>query len=202
MLKSKALKEGALKSYAGDGEKRSKLYDWWIESKIADWWYNTSWKYFGNPIFQIKRLYQWYVKVFRYDYDFDGHCLFAIIEYKLIRIEKSLIKGHAIQEDVDMKALRLAIKLARRLKDDSYQEAFWDRHERKWGKMKTWFEPCTDRPSFSTWNSSRPKAVTEEEKELQREDFRKMCFAIDAKTDREQRWFFRILDKYLRIWWD
>src|ERR1700678_2782740 len=93
----------------------SKLYLWWIDTKISKVYYDFMWKFIQKPIFQIKRLYQWQTNVFKHDYDFDGHCLFAIIEYKLKRLEAVLKDGHVVQESVDMKALRLAIKLAGRL---------------------------------------------------------------------------------------
>ena len=108
MFQSKALKD------FGD-EKSSRLYLWWIETPMCNWWHSFTW-FFEKPYLQLKKLVGWQINVFRYDYDFDGYCLFAIIEYKLKRLQKCLFNGHAIQEDRNMKALRLAIKLAGRLK--------------------------------------------------------------------------------------
>ena len=105
----------ALKDYAS--KKRSKLYSWWIETPVADRYYDFVHKFITNPIYQIRRLYQWYWAVFHFDYDFDFHGMFRIIEYKLKRIEHCLYNGHAIQDPKDLKAIKLAIKLAGRLKD-------------------------------------------------------------------------------------
>jgi len=195
MIDSKALKDFP-------ETKRSKLYGWWIESKLGDWYYEYTWKFFGRPISRIKKLYGWYVNVFKNDYDFDGHCLFAIIEYKLKRIEKVLIKGHAIQEAKDMKALKLAIKLAGRLKEDKYEIKAYDRIDQKYGELKTWFTDCTDRPGYSTWNSSRPKANTTEEKE-ELWTYTKLQYELaEAKSKKEELKLYNILHKYLRHWWD
>lgn len=197
MFNSKALKEFRNK-------KRSKLYEWWIESKLVDWYYHYSWKFFGNPWFQIKRLIQWYWNVFRFDYDFDGHCLFAIIEYKLKRIQKALEHGHAIQEDRDMKALNMAIELAGRLKDEyeNYEDPFYRRHDKKWGKMKTWTIPAEDHPGMFIWKHSRSKAKTKKQKKFEIKDFMAMGKSIEAKKKREEKWLYDILFKYLRRWWD
>jgi hypothetical protein len=195
MLLPKALKEFPDKKY-------SKPYEWWIQSKFVDWIYDFKWKWFGKPIFQIKRLYQWHMNVFRFDYDFDFHCMFAIIEYKLKRIEKCLIDGNAFQDPKDIKAIKLAIKLADRLKDDNYPEAFYKRHDRKWGKMKTWFTPCNDGTGCSTWNHSRPKANTPKLKEQESKEHLASMHAADAKAKREEKRLYDILHKYGRSWWD
>jgi len=144
----------------------------------------------------------WFWYVFRNDYDFDANSIFAILEYKLKRVENCLLNGSAIQEDKDMKALRLAIKLAGRLKEDSYDILFYERHASKWGELYTWFTPCIDHKDMSKWNSSRPNANTPEEQEEERSDFLIACFKGDAMSKREQKWFFDILNKYIRNLWD
>lgn len=194
MINSKALKDFS-------SEKSSKIYSWWIESAIGKAYYKVEW-FFQKPYYQLKKLIQWQWNVFRFDYDFDGHCMFAIIEYKLKRILPVLERGHAIQEDQDMHALRLAIKLAGRLKDDKYDIIQHDRHAKKWGESKYWFTPTGDGTGSSYMHSSRPNANTPEEKEQERKDFLAGCYASDAQMKREEKWLYAILHKYMRRWWD
>lgn len=195
MFDSKALKDF-------EPEKHSKLYSWWIQTDLYDWIHDMTYKFWRRPIQSIKKLYGWHVNVFKNDYDFDGHSLYAIIEYKLKRVLPALEDGHAIQEPKDLKALKLAIKLAGRLKDDNYSMRAWDRHGKKWGELKTWFTPCEGKEGYSTWNSSRPKAVTEEEKEQERKEHLAGSLLSDKVMEREQKWLFDILRKHLRYWWD
>ena len=194
MFQSKALK---------DTPKRSKLYLWWIDTDISDYYYSFMHRFIENPIFQAKRLYQWYVNVFHNDFDFDGHSLFAIIEYKLKRMEKVLVKGHAIQDPKDLRALRLAIKLSGRLKDDGYEMKSYDRFEKKWGRMETWMTPF-DRggEEMFSWHSRNPKAIYEKDKIECRKDRLDMYIAADKKMRREQKWLYAILHSHLRNWWD
>lgn len=195
MFRSKSLKPPK-------DENRGCLYQWWHESIICDYWYDFSYKFFGKPYRQIKKLVGWQINVFANDYDFDGHCLFAIIEYKLKRVQKALESGHAYQDPKDMKALRIAIKLAGRLKDDNYDMVAWDRHEKKWGELETWTVPCLNKEDMFEWHSRYPNAVFEEQKKQCRQERQVMLLAADAKMRREQKWFYGILDKYLRVWWD
>jgi hypothetical protein len=194
MLQSKAIKEFT-------DEKSSKIYSWWIGTAVSKWYYDFTWKFFGKPIERVKKVWGWYWNVFRFDYDFDGHSLFAIIEYKLQRLEKVLIKGHAIQEPQDMKALKTAIKLAGRLKDDKYEIPFYERHNRKWGEMRSKFVP--DKKTGSTkWLTSRPKAKTKKQQEEELKEFRAYYIAAEAQQKREEKNLYSILSKYLRNWWD
>lgn len=195
MFQSKAIKDFS-------DEKRSKLYSWWVETTISEYYYSFVHKFIENPIFQVKRLYQWYVNVFRYDYDFDGHCLFAIIEYKLKRLEKVLINGHAVQEPKDMKALRLAIKLAARLKEDRYEVVAHERIEKKWGELKTWTEPYDKVKGSSLWHSRYAKVNNKEDEAKCWEDRKTFYLAAEKKMKREEKNLYAILHRYLRYWWD
>ena len=186
--------------------KLDRLYRWLINiDKVDDfirWYDNTKYKFITNPIFQVKRLYQWYVNVFYNDFDFDARSLFGIIEYKLKRIEECLINGRAVQEPKDLKAIRLAIKLAGRLKDDKYYMNGYDRIEKKFGKLNSWFEPCNDGSTNSFWRSSRPKVITDEDKKQERE-YHKLQYELSSlKMKRETKWLYSILANHLRSWWD
>lgn len=193
MLNSKALK--------GFSKKSSKIYLWWIDSRIGDAYYSVGW-FFKNPYLQIKKLIQWHRNVFHNDYDFDAHCLFGIISYKLRRVLKVLENGYALHDDRDMKALRLAIKLADRLQDDRYDIVQHERHANRWGEMKTWFTPTNDGTGSSYWNSSYPNANTPEKQEQERTEFRTGMLTSYARMKREEKWFYSILQKYMRVWWD
>jgi hypothetical protein len=101
-----------------------------------------------------------------------------------------------------MHALRLAIKLAGRLKEENYEETFRIRHDRKWGEMKTWTEDTERGDGSCYWRSSRPKADTKELKDQEAVEHLAFLHAADAKSAREEKWFYSILEKYLRKWWD
>ena len=179
MSNSKPLKDFSI-------EKSSRLYDWWVESSLYRPYTDFMWKFIESPIFQVKRMYQWYVNVFRHDVDFDAMSLFAIIEYKLKRVERSLIDyGTAWQEPKDMKALRLAIKLAGRLKEDKYdsivQKLTDSNKEKKWGKNFIF--------DYSKYSQSRA-------------EFHVLALTADVRMKREERWLYSILQNHLRVWWD
>lgn len=195
MFRSKALKPFPKE------EKESKLYLWWISTRVSKHYYDFVHKYITNPIFQIKKLYQWYKNVLQFDYDFDSHGLFRIIEYKLKRLQDCLVDGHLVHDSKDLKALKLAVKLAGRLKEDKYEMLFYDRHEKKWGKLIDWTTPIRGSTNVR-WHARRPKAITKKQKEQEVKDFRESCESADRMMRREERNLYAILLKYGRSWWD
>lgn len=197
MLNSKALKPG--NRY--DTKNQSKFYMWWLESNISGYYYDTLYA-IKKPFKQIKKLYDWYVNVFKDDFDFDAHSLFAIIEYKLKRVQTSLTNGNAIQEDKDLHALELAIKLAGRLKVDNYEDRQHRHHDAKWGKTVSWFTPCDDGTGNSIWNTSKPNAVTEEEKAQEKKEFLDLYKISGNIRNRDEKWLYSILKNHLRNLWD
>lgn len=196
MLNSKAIKDFP------DSKPRSKLYEWWIETPVYETYHHFVYKYIRNPLFQIKRLYQWYTHVFREnDYDFDFHGIFAIIEFKLKRLRQCMVNGHAVLDPKEMKAISLAIKLAGRLKEDSYDSVASDRIEAKWGEWRSWFTPYGDE-GCSTMHSTYANIKTPEDELQCHMDRRASYIATDKKTKREERNLYDILHKYGRSWWD
>lgn len=173
------------------------FYDTWLSRTSRDLW----WRYLEKPARDLIKMYQWYRNVFKNDYDFDSHSLFSIIHYKLVRLKPVLENGISLQEPEHMKALRIAIKLSARLNNDDYDLRAWDRHGKRWGELKSWTEPCEDKDGYSRYFSSRPNAVTEEQKELERvERILGSQRAYDIMK-RDERWLYAVLHKYLRNWW-
>lgn len=176
----------------------TRLYNWYVDSwlwNVVSKMHDLRWKLYGKFLGDAKKTVQWYWNVFRFDYDFDAHSIYAIINYKLIRIKASLESGYSIQEDRDIHALDLAIKLSARLKNDDYETAFVDRHDKKWGEPIYSFKD-------KYFHSSRPNVNTDEEKELERKNLKKAYEAAYAARNREVKWLFGIIQKYERALWD
>lgn len=177
----------------------SQFESWWYQTKVAGYLESFLW-FFQKPYYQVKKLIEWQINVFRYDYDFDGQCLFSIMEYKLKRISKALANDVAWQDPKDMKALSLAIKLAGRLKDDHYESEGHERHQKLWGVPTDSFTPI-EGTTNSRWNIRYPKANTPELKVQMSKDLVIFYQAAERKRQREEKCFYAILHKYLRVWW-
>lgn len=176
-----------------------KYLGWYLESALVDWYYDFKWKWFGKPLRDVGFAWDWYWNVLRYDYDFEAHCIFMFMKYKLERVQKVLTRYPGTANDrhgnKPLQALRLAIKLAGRISDSDYLSAFMNRHTAKWGEIDGMFK--RGRLSFDRPNAETPEKVKQEQKEYHR-----ACTRSDEVEDRERAWFFGIVNKYQRHWWD
>lgn len=157
-------------------------------------------KFVKDKIHKFLKLIQWHLNVFCKDVDYDAHSLYSIIEYKLKRTHKALIEGVAIHDVRDMKALKLAIKISGRLKEDTYEEVTYARLDRKWGEAKLVFKP-TEHPQLSKLHVYRKGVLESNTKEF-RMNLIKAGNDAYNRMKREEKWLYAILYKYLRYWWD
>jgi hypothetical protein len=114
-----------------------------------------------------------------------------------------LKNGHAVQKELDLKALRIAIKLAKRISDDYHEDKLYDWHERKWGELSSWEDSWKPQENGSSrYIGRRKKVKTEADRELEVVDLRKLWEKIEAWRSRDEKLMFAIIQKYYRVWWD
>lgn len=196
MFQSKRLISGR---FADEKTKLERLY-WKIYYKVEYTWPVMKWRAVKHWFRCLKRWISWR-KVVWENYDCESHYIFHLLAEKLARMEVSLKNGCAYQEPRDMKALVLAVKLAKRVRDCDYGERAYNRHDKKWGKLQTWFETTED-GKRSYYRSSRPKADTPEKQEQERAEFLAGVLLGDKTEARDVRNLFEIIAKYYKVWWD
>lgn len=140
------------------------------------------------------------------NYDFDAHTVWGLLSFKLKRIYPVLLKGHAIQEEDDMKALLEAISICERLDRENYEGKYLDAHDFKYGKIKSRHDRVASLDAngkvLSYYYDQWRDGVNKENEEQERVEFRE-CFEsaekdLQADVDR----LFYILKNHLRSWWD
>lgn len=137
-------------------------------------------------------------------YDFDSYYIVELEVFKLKRM-LYLFENHGHHSEScenykpKMKSIRLAIKLGERYMNRDYFR-FYDIHNKKWGKTEMGFEPIEGSTHFlmiTLKNGSKYERSEQETKELL-----ESSYADDREKDRDRRNFYRIIEKYGRLWWD
>lgn len=192
VYQSKAIKVNNTKS--------SKLWKLFVRSPFYDW-YSDFLNFIERPFRKLKKLYDWQVNVFNNDFDFDGHSLFGIIEYKLKRLEKCLENGCAIQDPKDIKALKIMIKLSKRLMEDNYENRFYRKHDQKWGES-IWWSARIEGSTSTRCTFTRPNAKTDKQKARERKESLLGIELSNSIRLRDERWLYSLLSKHLRNLWD
>lgn len=155
-----------------------------------------------------------YFKLGWHNYDFDYSCVHDLMLFKLKRLLHCFEKyGYHSEECSNykpkMKSLKLTIKLLEKYCKNDYTK-FYDLHERKWGPSTIKWIPtdikgndCDEEdPKFFRFTSSRPKALTDEDIELEKKEFREAYDADEREQEKHLRLAYQIMIKYHRYWWD
>ena len=108
------------------------------------------------------------------------------------RLEKVLSEGCGVQEPKDMKALKLAIKLAGRLKEDDYEHRFIRIFQKKWNRITP----------GRTFLDKDVLPVPSDKQRACHDDWNRGYEGSEMRMQREERALYGILQKYLRVWWD
>ena len=149
---------------------------------------------------RVKRGYKW-AKFMDTNYEWDALTLYNLIGFKLEEVQKCILEDpYHEHQPKDVKALRVAIKLTKRLHSDFYEERCYDRHERKWGKLLTESMPIENSHciSLKMW---REFATTPELKEQERKECLDGLRNVEHFVNRDKTLLFNILKDNLSIWW-
>lgn len=171
--------------------------------KIKDFLYD----YLYKPVhcwFCKQRKYKAWKAHLKDDRDWDYAFIYRILAFKLERVHTALVEGVAVHKKKDLNALKKCIRILKRLDADDYDMKHYRAHDKKWGKMKTWFEPVDpDKPDGSQyWRSSRSKVKTKKQREKERAEFLE-CYKKGGE-DREKDFdeLFRLMKEHRHSWWD
>lgn len=143
-----------------------------------------------------------YARLLWQDRDWDYSNLLLLWEKKFRRMAWHHEKygGHVGHLDV-ARDLRVCADLCKRIRQDEYDEEAQKAMNEKWGKLSTWFEK-TDNSRLSRMVFSRPKAVTVEEKEQERQDARRMYDQAEKQRHTDLEYLCTMVSKNLFTWWD
>jgi hypothetical protein len=151
---------------------------------------------------RAKKNYLLWKNVLRYDYDFDFHCHFTALRYKLQTVHDCIKDDYAVQEDKDMQALRICIKLAKRLEDDRYEDRAWRKIEAKYGELGHDTVPLNDGSGCSRWITTYGGVVASEEvQEAANQDRLPLYDLAEKCRVRDERNLYAIMLKHRRSWW-
>lgn len=183
-----------------------------MKSKILQWYYDTPAYDFYRLLFvripeRLKRSFH-YAKFGWLNYDFDYSALHELTLFKLKRFLYCFENYGYHSEECEnykpkMKSLKLAIKLLEKYLADGNR--FLDMHDKKWGPLETWTEKAEYDENYGQlcrWLSKRPGAITEEQKEQERIEFRNAYDADDREKNKYLALAYKIIIKYNRYWWD
>ena len=160
-------------------------------------------------MWRIRVLYEFLCRLLDYmpvlwrDRDYDFHHMYTLLYFKLIRMYDNMIHSHVDwnADDSALRALALAIKLAKRITSMDYNGHAMRHVEAKWGPLEMDLHSISG-SNYSLTRFKRAKAITPEQQEQERAESLAAYKVADYREARDKRLFFAILHRYSDSWWN
>ena len=200
--------------WAGERESRP-----WIVRKlnyIPLWWNHDGRFLYKNFIIGIKNIWYWLPIIWK-DRNYDSHYIFEIMMHK-IKAQSKYIGERDIHTRAkrDAEVMMTCVRLIEKVQDEWYNMEYMDYH-----KEKHWFEPCEDKPDFSTWESKELEENFDDyfakypliyKRVMNGEGIFKLGDTNDKQKiamniahinhDRARKLLFKIIEQHIERWWD
>jgi hypothetical protein len=149
----------------------------------------------------IPNLIKWFPIIWK-DRDWDFYFIFVLLHRKLKNMEKHIRSySHHTNSEKDADQIKLCVDLLKRILDDEYHENVFKDHDKKWGEGRMVWED-TDDCELSKLDIIRDNANTEEEKEQETKDFRRLSPNVEKLKQQDINYLFDNMKKHIQCWWD
>jgi len=169
------------------------------------WYYITEFYYNhirGLILYSIPNFF-YYFKVIYQDRDWDDNYIFIILKRKL---EKQLRRFSTIElfvgQDKEIKRIKFCISCLDRIIKDDYRLKWTNEIAEKYGQQKMITEPYDDNGSVEVVKITRTKCNTPKLELEEHGLTMKLYEYAQNDQDRDVRLLFRVLEKYIKHWWD
>jgi hypothetical protein len=156
--------------------------------------------FFRKIITGIKNLFLWFPVIWN-DRQWDYYFFFILLRKKLVLMEKHF-RTKAISESAykDADNMKQCIKLLNRLINESYHNAVFESHDKKWGELDIKFSDSNE-DKMGKIEFIRPN-VTEENSEQERKEFRECLLIEDTLRNKDINNLFKTIKNEILKWWD
>jgi len=185
--------------------------------RIQLWWKFEGQYFFRDFKIGIKNIIYWFPIIWK-DRNWDHRYIFDIFAHKL-KVQAEYIGKYGLHLNnwKDERDMMTCVRLIEKIKDEWYSMEYMDYH-----KTEHWFEPCEDKPGYSTWESRELeenfddyfskypliyKRVMNGEGVFNREgreDDKQIIAMNIAKINHERarKLLFKIMEQKIEGWWD
>lgn len=170
----------------------------YYKRRVSDWWYDTK-----NG---IKALWYWIPKIWN-DRNYSNDDIWQIIYYKVKRKRqyfenRQYMRYVGIERDIErMKRLEYVLS-KRHLKPFEYERLSGiEKHRERWGESDWHFEPCEDRPEYSTLEITRPNVNSEQDEKDERRQRRQIYERAEMLRKQDEEYVLNMIRKYWESWW-
>ncbi len=197
-------------------ERKSRPWYRKIIDRTQGWWEFEA-RYYWKDLKQgIKNLWYWLPVIWK-DRNWDHDFIFDVLSHKL-KAQASYIGKYGLHLNnwKDERDMMICVRLIEKVKTEYYSSEYQDYH-----KLKTWFEPCKDKPGYSEWKSRELEENFDDYFKKYPLIYKRVIngqgpFKIDDDQDkariasgigyinhqRARKLLFKIMEQEIERWWD
>ena len=162
--------------------------------KIIDLYYNI--KYFFLNLIKYRR-FLWE------DRSYDSYYIFYMLREKLSHDVGYYEKyGNHVHVQKDIDNMKLCVKILNRIIEDDYHEKVFKHHNKKWGEPEFRVEDVEDRAGYCELFIDRENVKSQEDKEQERKEFRKLSKHEGYLKQQDVNFLFNFMSKHIKSWWN
>jgi len=191
------------------------LFKWWIHDEYS---YGQVYRFFDKYIFTpisdvstgFTNFKNWY-KVIWFDRNWDMTYIYKVLERKIELQRKELVGSNRfVGVEIVNRDMTICLNLLQRIQNDYYGMEHYDYNE-----INTRFEPCLDKPGYSTMESDiiwekyddylklYPLSVRYVLKNNPDIDKQHLCLLVGYRNhEKAEKLLFRLLHEKINSWWD
>ena len=155
---------------------------------------------------QIKNVISWIPVVWK-QFDFDYMYSLEVFKHQLLKQAKFMEsdKAYGVNSHIDAQKIRMVVRLMDKVYDEDYTLEYQQRLKDTYGEDvdELVFEEIPDRPDFNTmkWNYEVDEKYESLREEI-RENKDKWFKESHEKQERAHKLLYKLLEFYIRGWWD
>lgn len=163
--------------------------------------FRTLWK-------TTKRMYD-YAMFGKSSWDFDAQSIEKYMEWKLKRIQKSMLNGYLARtsylSNKQMKALSVSLKILKRINSDSPYDFLYKDFNKNWGELQfvkqQFFYKDHKRP-ISDYEAFYANAKDYKEQSQAEQESSLISDSVYRMEKRDRKLLYKLLSEYIPTWWD
>jgi hypothetical protein len=191
----------------------------WLRKKldsISLWWEHNGKYLHLNFKRGIKNLWYWLPVIWK-DRNWDHQFIFDILSHKL-KAQSAYIGGGDIHQNAkrDAEVMMTCVRLIEKVSSEWYSMEYMDYH-----KTKHWFEPVSDKPGYSSWESRELEENLDDYFAKYPLIYKRVMngegwFKIDNENDKQRiamniahinhdrarKLLFKLMEQNIEGWWD
>lgn len=169
-------------------------------------WYHITEFYYdhirGLILYSIPNFF-YYFKVIYQDRGWDDHYIFLILKRKLENVLRRFSTLELfVGQEKEIKRIKFCINCLNRIIADDYRSKWSDKITEKYGEHKIITGPYGTNGSIELLKMTRTKCNTPELEIEEHTETMKMYECAQNDQDRDIKLLFKVLEKYVRHWWD